>query len=164
MYMIIVGAGSIGASLIDLSVKEKNNVVVIDSNPERGRDISTRYDVTVLTGNATSAETLREAMSETQGMDRGGRTQLMEITFHEVTVDSEDLQSTIESLEAANARNLRIKALYEEILRVQGGGARSSSISPWRTGLGVRVARARNAKTLAETITDVKSAALLTEL
>ncbi len=79
----------------------------------------------------------------------------MEITFHEVTVDSEDLQSTIESLEAANARNLRIKALYEEILRVQGGGARSSSISPWRTGLGVRVARARNAKTLAETITDV---------
>jgi len=64
MYMIIVGAGSIGASLIDLSVKEKNNVVVIDSNPERGRDISTRYDVTVLTGNATSAETLREAGSE----------------------------------------------------------------------------------------------------
>jgi len=64
MYMIIVGAGSIGASLIDLSVKEKNNVVVIESNPERGREISTRYDVTVLTGNATSAETLREAGSE----------------------------------------------------------------------------------------------------
>lgn len=64
MYMIIVGAGSIGTSLIDLSVKEKNNVVVIDSNPERGREISSRYDVTVLTGNATSSETLREAGSE----------------------------------------------------------------------------------------------------
>ena len=64
MYMIIVGAGSIGTSLIDLSVKEKNNVVVIDSSPDRGRDISSRYDVTVLTGNATSAETLREAGSE----------------------------------------------------------------------------------------------------
>ena len=64
MYMIIVGAGSIGTSLIDLSVKEKNNVVVIDSSPERGRDVSSRYDVTVLTGNATSAETLREAGSE----------------------------------------------------------------------------------------------------
>jgi len=64
MYMIIVGAGSIGTSLIDLSVKEKNNIVVIDSNPERGREISSRYDVTVLTGNATSAETLREAGSE----------------------------------------------------------------------------------------------------
>jgi trk system potassium uptake protein TrkA len=64
MYMIIVGAGSIGVSLIDLSVKEKNNVVVIDSSPERGREISSRYDVTVLTGNATSAETLREAGAE----------------------------------------------------------------------------------------------------
>jgi trk system potassium uptake protein TrkA len=64
MYMIIVGAGSIGASLIDLSVKEKNNVVVIDSNPERGREISSKYDITVLTGDATSAETLREAGSE----------------------------------------------------------------------------------------------------
>jgi len=64
MYMIIVGAGSIGTSLIDLSVKEKNNVVVIDSSTERGRDISSKYDVTVLTGNATSAETLREAGSE----------------------------------------------------------------------------------------------------
>ncbi len=64
MYMIIVGAGSIGTSLIDLSVKEKNNVVVIDSSPERGRDISSKYDVTVLAGNATSAETLREAGSE----------------------------------------------------------------------------------------------------
>jgi len=64
MYMIIVGAGSIGTSLIDLSVKEKNNVVVIDSSPDRGREISSRYDVTVLTGNATSSETLREAGSE----------------------------------------------------------------------------------------------------
>ena len=64
MYMIIVGAGSIGTSLIDLSVKEKNNVVVIESSPERGREISSRYDVTVLTGNATLAETIREAGSE----------------------------------------------------------------------------------------------------
>jgi trk system potassium uptake protein TrkA len=64
MYMIIVGAGSVGASLIDLSVKEKNNVVVIDSNPERGREISSKFDITVLTGDATSAETLREAGAE----------------------------------------------------------------------------------------------------
>jgi len=64
MYMIIVGAGSIGTSLIDLSVKEKNNVVVIESNPERGREISSKYDVTVLTADATSSETLREAGSE----------------------------------------------------------------------------------------------------
>lgn len=64
MYMIIVGAGSIGTSLIDIAVREKNNVVVIDANAERARDISTKYDITVLSGNATSAETLREAGSE----------------------------------------------------------------------------------------------------
>jgi len=64
MYMIIVGAGSIGTSLIDISVKEKNNVVIVEASPERGREISSKYDVTVLTGNATSAETLREAGSE----------------------------------------------------------------------------------------------------
>ena len=64
MYMIIVGAGSIGTSLIDIAVKEKNNVVVVEANPERAKDISGKYDVTVLNSNATSAETLREAGSE----------------------------------------------------------------------------------------------------
>ena len=64
MYMIIVGAGSIGASLIDIAVKEKNNVVVIDANVDRAREISNKYDITVLNGDATSAETLREAGSD----------------------------------------------------------------------------------------------------
>lgn len=64
MYMIIVGAGSIGASLIDIAVKEKNNVVVIDADSDRAREISNKYDITVLNGDATSAETLREAGSE----------------------------------------------------------------------------------------------------
>lgn len=64
MYMIIVGAGSIGTSLIDISVGEKNNVVVVDANADRAREISTKYDITVLSGDATSAETIREAGSE----------------------------------------------------------------------------------------------------
>jgi trk system potassium uptake protein TrkA len=61
MYMIIIGAGTVGASLIDIAVSEKNNVVVIDSNGERARGIQDRYDITVLNANATSADTLREA-------------------------------------------------------------------------------------------------------
>ena len=61
MYMLIVGAGSIGASLIDIAVREKNNVVVIDQDANRAREISNKYDITVLSGDATSAETLREA-------------------------------------------------------------------------------------------------------
>lgn len=64
MYMIIVGAGSIGARLIDIAVKEKNNVVVIEANSERAKEISSRYDVTVLNSNATSVESLREAGSD----------------------------------------------------------------------------------------------------
>ncbi len=64
MYIIIVGAGSIGTSLIDIVVKEKNNVVVVDSNEERARAVSTKYDITVLNGNATAADTLREAGAE----------------------------------------------------------------------------------------------------
>ena len=64
MYMIIVGCGSIGTSLIDIAVREKNNVVVSEASAERARDISTKYDITVLSGDATSAETLREAGSE----------------------------------------------------------------------------------------------------
>jgi len=61
MFMIIVGAGSIGTSLIDIAVSEKNNVVLIDVNADRARDISTKYDITVLSGNATTADTVREA-------------------------------------------------------------------------------------------------------
>ena len=64
MYMIIVGAGSIGTSLIDIAVCEKNNVVLIDANADRAREISNKYDITVLSGNATSADTVREAGAE----------------------------------------------------------------------------------------------------
>lgn len=64
MYMIIVGAGSIGTSLIDIAVCEKNNVVLIDADPDRAREISNKYDITVLSGNATSADTVREAGAE----------------------------------------------------------------------------------------------------
>ncbi len=61
MYMIIVGAGSIGMSLIDIAICEKNNVVLIDADADRAREVSTKYDITVLSGNATSADTVREA-------------------------------------------------------------------------------------------------------
>ncbi len=61
MYMIIVGAGSIGASLVEIAVRQKNNVVLIDTKADRARDVSNRFDITVLNANATSSDTLREA-------------------------------------------------------------------------------------------------------
>jgi len=64
MYMIIVGAGSIGTSLIDIATQDKNNVVVVETNAKRAKELSNKYDITVLNANATLAETLREAGSD----------------------------------------------------------------------------------------------------
>lgn len=64
MFMIIVGAGTIGACLIDIAVREKNSVVVVESDSERATEISREFDVTVLDADATVVETLREAGAE----------------------------------------------------------------------------------------------------
>jgi trk system potassium uptake protein TrkA len=64
MFMIIVGAGTVGACLIDIAVREKNSVVVVESDSERATEISREFDVTVLDADATVVETLREAGAE----------------------------------------------------------------------------------------------------
>lgn len=64
MYMIIVGAGGVGMSVIALAAADKNEVVVIESDPERAREVSREYDVVVLDADATAGETLREAGAE----------------------------------------------------------------------------------------------------
>jgi len=64
MFMIIVGAGSVGSSLIEIAVKERNNVVVIEKDEDRAREVSENSDITVLSADATSVETLREAGAE----------------------------------------------------------------------------------------------------
>jgi len=61
MYMIIVGAGEIGSSLIDIATRGPNNIVVIEADPDRATRISQEYDVTVLSTDATSADILKEA-------------------------------------------------------------------------------------------------------
>jgi trk system potassium uptake protein TrkA len=35
MYIIIVGAGAIGTNLIEIALKDKHNVVVIERDPKR---------------------------------------------------------------------------------------------------------------------------------
>lgn len=61
MYIIIVGLGGIGRNLVDISIKGKNNVVIIDLNEERCKEIATKYDVLAICGDATSKSTLIEA-------------------------------------------------------------------------------------------------------
>lgn len=64
MYIIIVGAGAIGTSFIDIAVREKNNIVVIEMDSTRAKEISSKYDITVLNADATSLETMHDAEAE----------------------------------------------------------------------------------------------------
>ncbi|MCI2426247.1 TrkA family potassium uptake protein [Candidatus Acetothermia bacterium] len=64
MYIIIVGAGAIGTSFIDIAVREKNNVVVIEIDPTRAKEISSKYDISVLNADATLLETMHDAEAE----------------------------------------------------------------------------------------------------
>jgi trk system potassium uptake protein TrkA len=53
MYIIIVGLGGIGRSLVGQAVRHSNNVVVVDQEESRCADILEHHDVLAITGNAT---------------------------------------------------------------------------------------------------------------
>ena len=61
MYLIIVGLGGIGKSLVDIATKDKNDVVVIDEDEKRCREVAAKYDVLTIVGDATEKSTLEEA-------------------------------------------------------------------------------------------------------
>ena len=65
MYIIIVGLGGIGRSLVKQAVEHGNNVVVIDHDESRCSEILEHYDILAVTGNATDKTILEEA-----GIDR----------------------------------------------------------------------------------------------
>jgi len=65
MYIIIVGLGGIGRSLVKQAVEHGNNVVVIDHDEPRCSEILEHYDILAVTGNATDKTILEEA-----GIDR----------------------------------------------------------------------------------------------
>ncbi|MHC1566677.1 MAG: potassium channel family protein [Candidatus Syntropharchaeia archaeon] len=61
MYVIIVGLGGIGRSLVHLATRDKHSVVVIDKDEERCREIAGEYDVLPIVGDATMKSVLEEA-------------------------------------------------------------------------------------------------------
>ncbi|QRV14874.1 potassium channel family protein [Haloterrigena salifodinae] len=61
MYIVIIGAGSIGSNLIDLAVRDGNDVVVIETDEQRANDVASTYDCLVLNDDATNHDTLRDA-------------------------------------------------------------------------------------------------------
>lgn len=61
MYIIVVGAGEIGAPLIEIATRSGNEVVVIERDDEKADLIASEYDCLVLNTDATVKETLEDA-------------------------------------------------------------------------------------------------------
>ncbi len=61
MKILILGAGQVGASVAESLVSEKNDVTVVDTSPERLKDLQNQYDLRTVVGNAAHPEILAEA-------------------------------------------------------------------------------------------------------
>ncbi|MFB6347431.1 MAG: TrkA family potassium uptake protein [bacterium] len=61
MYIVIIGAGRTGSSVIELANRDNQDVVVVERDPEIAEEISTTYDCMVINADATSKEILLEA-------------------------------------------------------------------------------------------------------
>jgi trk system potassium uptake protein TrkA len=61
VYIIIVGLGGIGQNIATIAVAEKHNVVAIDMNAAKCKDIALMCDLVTINGDATSPAVLEEA-------------------------------------------------------------------------------------------------------
>ena len=62
MYIIIIGAGGIGRRLTELILKDGNhNVIVIDKDKERCKEIARKYDAVAINADTTREEALNES-------------------------------------------------------------------------------------------------------
>lgn len=64
MHIIIVGAGRTGRHIIELAIKDRHEVFVIEKNEELAEEISTDFDCKVIVDDATSSDALKEAEAE----------------------------------------------------------------------------------------------------
>ena len=61
MRIIVVGAGEIGKTLINMLTHEKHEVVLIDQNVELVKEIANQIDILVIKGDATQMTILKDA-------------------------------------------------------------------------------------------------------
>ncbi|MFO8034156.1 MAG: TrkA family potassium uptake protein [Candidatus Bipolaricaulota bacterium] len=64
MYVIMVGAGGIGSALIDLALKDRHDVAVVERDPRKAEGVTRRYDVLVVNADAAFTEVIRQAGGE----------------------------------------------------------------------------------------------------
>ena len=68
MKIIIIGAGQVGATLAENLVGEKNEITVIDSDPETLRHLQDRLDLQVIAGMGSHPDVLKKAGAEDADM------------------------------------------------------------------------------------------------
>jgi trk system potassium uptake protein TrkA len=68
MKIIILGAGQVGATLAENLVGEKNEITVIDSDPETLRQLQDRLDLQVVSGVGSHPDVLKKAGAEDADM------------------------------------------------------------------------------------------------
>lgn len=61
MYIVVVGAGDIGSSLIEIATRGGNEVVVIEKNAAKAEAAANQFDCLVIHDDATVKETLIDA-------------------------------------------------------------------------------------------------------
>ena len=65
MNIIILGAGRVGESVAESLVSEQNDITVIDTDPQRLRDLQDRLDLRGVAGNGIQPSVLRGAGTRT---------------------------------------------------------------------------------------------------
>ncbi|MEK7323283.1 MAG: Trk system potassium transporter TrkA [Pseudomonadota bacterium] len=68
MKIIILGAGQVGSSVAEALVSEANDITVVDSDPQKLRDLQDRFDLRTVTGHASHPDLLRQAGAEDADM------------------------------------------------------------------------------------------------
>ena len=61
MRIVILGAGQVGSSVAENLVSEANDITIVDTNPERLRQLQDRLDLRVVNGNAAHPAVLEQA-------------------------------------------------------------------------------------------------------
>ncbi|MEQ9671518.1 potassium channel family protein [Coleofasciculus sp. G2-EDA-02] len=64
MYLIVLGAGPEGASLIDLALKDGHEVALIEEDVERARTVLKNHDINVFQGDIAKESLLDEASAD----------------------------------------------------------------------------------------------------
>lgn len=61
MYLIIIGAGAVTKQLIAVAKKQKHQVIVIEKDRERAREVMQEFDVRIFNANIARGKILEEA-------------------------------------------------------------------------------------------------------